>query len=167
MPEKPRRERINPQVTDTEIGVRVLRKIKVYPISMGHQLKLTDLISEAMQAFFSMQEEGSEELNPEFVAFAVNLLKENIDRVIKMVTDEDPEKLKDDITNDQLSDLIGIVYTNNFEGPLKKVKNLFQRDEILEEVTDEQILNTLVQRSAKSTDTDSKTSTKKILKKVD
>jgi hypothetical protein len=167
MPDKTRREKVNPQITEAEIGVRILRKIKIYPLSMADQLTITDVISEAMQAFFTMQDAGKEDISPEFIAFAVQLLKDNIDRIIEMVTGEDPEKVKKDLTNDQLSDIVTIVYTNNFEGPLKKVQSLFQRDEILEEVTDKQILSSLQPRSAKSTDIDSTTSTKNHLKKVD
>jgi len=166
MPDKTRQEKANPQVTETDIGVRTLRKIKIYPLSMGDQLKLTDLVSEAMQAFFGMQAEGSDDLTPEFIAFVTNLLKENIDRILEMITDEKPLLFKKDCTNTQLSEIIAIVYQENFEGPLKKVRSLFQRDEILEEATDKQILSSLEQPSAKSTGTDSQTSTKNRLKKV-
>jgi hypothetical protein len=39
---------LNPQIHETDIGIVNLRKIKIYPLAVGHQLEMSDLISEAV-----------------------------------------------------------------------------------------------------------------------
>ena len=43
-------DRLNPQVAEVEIGVRNLRKITIYPLSIADQLSTTDLVSEAIRS---------------------------------------------------------------------------------------------------------------------
>ena len=38
---------VNPQVKSIKLGVRTLRKITIYPLSVADQLELTDMITEA------------------------------------------------------------------------------------------------------------------------
>ncbi len=42
--------KINPQIMEIEIGIREMRKIKIYPLSMSDQLGLTNMISTAIAA---------------------------------------------------------------------------------------------------------------------
>ena len=46
---------INPQITDVTIGVRSLRSLTIYPLSMSDQLKTTDLIKQAVAGFFDRE----------------------------------------------------------------------------------------------------------------
>ena len=130
MPEKATIDkRINPQVKDAEIGVRDLREIKIYPLSMSDQFKMTDLITQAISGFFTAQEAATDIA---FVAFGVSLIKENFTKILDMVTDESGEKLVDDITNGQAAAIVEIIYDENFgtviknsESLIGKIKNLF------------------------------------------
>jgi len=63
-----------------------------------------------------------------FVSFILGLIKDNVGRIIKYISEEDESVLKD-ISNDQLANIVIIVYTENFEGPVKKVLDLFQKEE--------------------------------------
>lgn len=117
-------KRINPQVTETDIGVRNLRKITIYPLSMADQLKMTDLITEALNAFF--QKEDQEDIV--FVAFMIDLIKKNISVILKMVTDvRDTDKLLSNITNYQASEMAKIIYEVNYESAAKNLKSLFEK----------------------------------------
>jgi hypothetical protein len=173
MPEKKktksvRVEDVNPQVKEVKIGVRILRKIKVYPISVADQLELTDMITEAVGVFFSIEAEKKEEGLPmEFIIFVTGLIKENIGEVITKVTGkEDSDALLADMTNDQLSEIVGIIYKENFEGPFEKLVDLFQGED--EETKVETILEKLQLQSAESTEpTNSTTSSKKATGKED
>ena len=49
-------DRLNPQVADVEVGVRNLRKIQIYPLSVADQLATTDLITEAIAGFMRKDE---------------------------------------------------------------------------------------------------------------
>ena len=124
MEKKPEENNINPQITEVGIGVRDLRNIKLYPLALGDQLELSDLIKEALEAFFKV-EEGSEEALSLFVAFAFDLIKKNLTKILKLITlDEDPKELLKEITNAQVDEIARIVYQNNFE-VLKNLKSLF------------------------------------------
>ena len=123
MKKKPE-ENINPQITEVAIGVRDLRNIKLYPLALGDQLELSDVIKEALEAFFKV-EEGSEEALSLFVAFAFDLIKKNLTKILKLIAlDEDPKELLKEITNAQVDEIARIVYQNNFE-VLKNLKSLF------------------------------------------
>lgn len=124
MKKKPEDNNINPQITEVKIGVRDLRKIKLYPLALGDQLALSDLIKEALEAFFKV-EEGSEESLSVFVAFAFDLIKINLTKILKLIAlDEDPDKLMKEITNAQVDEIAQVVYQKNFE-ILKNLKSLF------------------------------------------
>jgi len=120
----PEEKNINPQITEVGIGVRDLRNIKLYPLALGDQLELSDLIKEALEAFFKV-EEGSEEALSVFVAFAFDLIKQNLTKILKLIAlDEDPEELLKEITNAQVDEIAQAVYQKNFE-VLKNLKSLF------------------------------------------
>jgi hypothetical protein len=169
MPEKKKTktvkvEDVNPQVKDMKIGVRSLRKINVYPLSVADQLEMTDMITEAVGAFFALDAEGKVSEGPpvEFVAFMFELIKGNLGDIITKVTgEEDSDAVLKDMTNDQLSEMVGIVYKENFEGPLAKIVDLFQKEN--EETMTSLILEKLQASSAGSTeDTDSKISSEEV-----
>ena len=121
-------KRINPQITKVEIDIREMRDIEIYPLSMADQLNLTDLLSTAIGAF-AAKEDGEDIA---VVAFIVNLVKENLGRVLSMITGEDGTELMKEITNLQAASIAEQVYeTNygvvakNFESLSKKLKTFF------------------------------------------
>jgi hypothetical protein len=126
MEQTPEAKKINPQITQVEIGVRDLRNITLYPLALGDQLKLTDMIEEGLQAFFKV-EQGSEESLTMFMAFMFGLIKKNLPRMLSLVAlDEDAEKAMAEITNQQLDDIVQVVYEKNFAS-LKNLKGLFDK----------------------------------------
>lgn len=128
MPDTTDSSKLNPQVRTTDIGKRTLRKIPIYPLALADQLNLTDLISKGVNAFFEMSaSEDENESMMQFISFALGLLKDNIDRIVEMLTDEGKEVLKD-ITNVQLMEIVEIVYVENFEGPAGKAMSLFGKE---------------------------------------
>jgi hypothetical protein len=167
MPEKKKSksvkvEEVNPQVKSVKVGVRTLRKVPIYPMSVADQLELTDMITEAVGVFFSMEaEKKTEGLPMEFIVFAVSLIKENMGEVITKITGEqDSDALLSDMTNEQMSEIVEIVYKDNFEGPFGRLVDMFQGED--EETKVESILEKLQPQSAESTEpTDSTTSSEK------
>ena len=173
MPEKKKKIRIedvNPQVKEIKIGLRILRKIKVYPLSVADQLELTDMITEAVGMFFSLDAEGKMKEGPpmEFVVFVFELIKTNIGEIVTKVTgEEDSDTILSDMSNDQLTDMVSIVYRENFEGPFGRLVDLFQTVEN-EETKIESILEKLQPRSVESTgDTDLNISSEEVSGKVE
>lgn len=159
MPEKKHDKRINPQIKDVEVGILKLRKIKIYPLSMADQLSLTELINKAMKSFFE-SDRGGEDENLVFVSFIVKTIQDNIGKILGFVSpDEKPNVLMKEITNIQLSEIVRIVYQDNYETPVKNVMSLFPTEKI------QSVLERQSQQSVKNTITNLKTSTKKASKK--
>lgn len=121
---------LNPQVKTTTIGVRVLREISVYPLSVGEELKLSDVISNAVVSFFDTRArlEDKTEINTEnieFVNMLIDLIRDNVAKVIEITTDEEnPEGVLMDMTNEQLVDFATLIYQENFGNLRKKVTDL-------------------------------------------
>lgn len=123
MPEK---RKINPQIASLEIGTRNLRTIKIYPLSFGDQLEMTDLITDTIQKFLEARGEKLQEDNIEFVQFVINLLRNNLTKIIKLISDEDENMLKE-ITNLQVTELVTIIYEMNYEESIKNARSLVEK----------------------------------------
>ena len=115
-------KKINPQITEIEIGIREMRKIKIYPLSMSDQLKLTGLMSTAVAAQVAKEEGGDIAI----VAFIVELVKENLGRILTMVTGED-DKLLEEVSNLQAAAISEVVYEMNYGIVVKNFKSLFEK----------------------------------------
>lgn len=116
--------KINPQITEIEIGVRNLRKVKVYPLSMADQMDMTDLITEGLKSFV----EGGETMEEiEVIGTIVDLIKNNLGRILHFVTDEDGDELLKEISNEQFTTIAKKVYEINYEGAIKNVQGLFDQ----------------------------------------
>jgi len=159
MPEKKLKQKLNPEVVDIEIGVRYLRKVTFYPLSAAHQLEMTDILESIFKELVGVsQAEDNDESLVVFFQRVLEIIKENINTIIGMICEEDPDSLLANMTNNQLVNVITYVYRTNFEGPLKNLMSLFQGEEDSSKWK-ELVLNQLSQRSVKSTDTDSNIST--------
>jgi hypothetical protein len=129
MPETNDLQKLNPYIADAIIGVRNMRTIKLYPLSMADQITFTDLITEALQGF--TQKGDMEDIA--FVGFLVELIKDNLDRLLKLVAAGESGDLLSDITNIQAVAIAEVIYDVNYGEAIKnakslivKAKNLFQ-----------------------------------------
>lgn len=159
--------KLNPQIANVEIGVRNLRKIKIYPLSVGDQLSLSDLVVEALNTYNEIagdKKKSDIEVFSEIVNFAINLIKENLDQILDKITDQEEDiKLLDEITNDQAFEIGKVIYEVNFANLIKNVTSLFGGQP---EGMTEQLLKRQSPRSVSTTAaTGSNTSTKKRTKK--
>jgi len=115
---------LNPQITSVKVGKRNLRKIKIYPLSVGDQIKMSDLITKMLQKFFA----GSDKGDIEYVTFLLDLIKKNIIRILEYVMEEKVSNtFLDDVTNFQLSEIAKIIYEVNYESPAKNAESLLSQ----------------------------------------
>jgi hypothetical protein len=163
MPDNEAKKRLNPEVASIDVGVRHLRKVTFYPLSAGYQLKMTSFLESIFKELVTI-EDGNDDSTVAFFTKVLEIVKENINTIIGYICDEKPEELLDDLTNSQLVDVIKYVYETNYEGPLKNLLSLFQKEG--ENDWRGLLSNQLLQPSAKSTGTSSKTSTQKGSKKA-
>ena len=127
--------KLNPQIREVEVGVRDLRKIKIYPMSMADQTAFIELIKGAIESYFELTvEKGKKDMEDTdllpFIAALTKMVGDNSKEFIKIVTDPDqvdPEEFYKDVTNAQMSEIVRIVVEDNFEDPAKNVMSLFQK----------------------------------------
>ena len=122
MPEK---KKINPQIADLEIGIRNLRTIKIYPLSLGDQLEMTDIITETAQKFFASREEIETKNDMDFAQFFVSILRDNIKKILGLITDE--TDIMKEISNIQTVDLANLIYEMNYAESIKNAQSLFKK----------------------------------------
>jgi hypothetical protein len=139
------------------VGTRTLREIKIYPLAFGKQLEMTDMITEALSAWFAKDEmEEGDPHNLAFTQIILGIIKDNLGKIVTLATDEDQGPgLLDDLSNLQMVELaehilnmnyVAVAESKNVTGLLEKMRNLFlsRRPSVV---------------SASTTDTGSSTST--------
>jgi hypothetical protein len=154
---------MNPRVRVLEVGIRTLRKIKIYPLSVADQFTLSDSITEGIQIY---AKESSENLTPESVSKLVDLVRKKLPDILRLIVPDEkvPAKLLKELDNYQLAEIAQIVFEDNYGEPVKKLVSLFRPTT----QGNESALGRLSQLSAGTTPaTDSNTSPDSVTKKVE
>jgi len=111
--------KINPQITTLTIGVRDLREIEIFPLSLGDELKFVKVVGESLQKYFSENTEGDDRVAAAFIA---EIVEQNLPTLITLVTED---VALEDITNQQALELAEIIIDVNFGSVSKNAKSLF------------------------------------------
>lgn len=116
---------LNPDIQEIVVGIRKLRRIKIYPLSVVDQLKITDIVQEAIGIFLANKESN----DVAFVALFIALIKTNASKILSLVIDpeENPDKILEEMTNNQLSEFGTILYQVNYEVISKNVSGLLKK----------------------------------------
>ena len=141
---------INPDIKEVMVGVRNLRKLQIFPLSVIDQFKLTDLFTEVLGSLISKDIKQDVAL----IVFFTNILRSNLPKILELVIDEseDVKNLIGEITNNQLTDIAKTIYEVNYSYISKNVSGL------LKNIPKESLSARPLQPSAVSMDTDLKTS---------
>lgn len=144
--------RLNPDIAKADVGIRELKTLTIYPLSAAFQMNLAGDISDLLVSFFSVKVKDltDDEVSQKIAGLFVQIVRENIDQVLAHVIDTQEltangypsvENLLEDMTNNQLVAIGEIVYKNNYEILVSKLKGfLMERvKEVQEEVLDEEI----------------------------
>ena len=126
---------MNPQiVSDFVVGTRNLRQLTIYPLSMGDQMELEKLITKFINQWFTENPEGGDNLK--FATLILDFLKDNLMKVLQLVTDSSKEELiavGKTFSNMQTTELVKIIVETNYQDPYEKnlkslplMQNLFQ-----------------------------------------
>ncbi len=128
----------NTQIKTITVGVRELREVKLYPLSMADQIALPETFIEAFSKFGEIdyenitkdvlkeltQEQTETEKNTKTVKIVVELIKDNIQYILKKTTED---VTLEDITNEQFVEIVDLIFTVNYEGSVGKIKDLVTR----------------------------------------
>lgn len=116
---------LNPQIREISVGTKELRKITIYPLSMADQFKLTDAIVDAARQFSVID---PAELNDSvIVATVIGMVEENLQDLLGLLLDEEESVQFTELTNDQFTELVEIVYEVNYETSIKKFQDLIAK----------------------------------------
>ena len=118
-------EKLNPQITTVEYGIRELKELTLYPMSVPDQMRLTDTIQKVLNEVFANKTLN----NVEFVKFLVGLIKENLLEILKLSTGlkkSELNSLLEDTTSMQAWNMAETIYRVNLGDILKNVKSLIE-----------------------------------------
>ena len=120
---------LNPDIRDIFYGKRNLKKLTLYPLSVGDQFKVTEIISSVFQNL--VKEHTIDNFNDVvFMTAIISAVEENICKVLTLIsdcTDEEAKTIISDLTNAQLMDVVESIWIVDYEPMLKKGKSLFER----------------------------------------
>ena len=155
---------MNPRVRDVEVGIRTLRKIKLYPLSISDQFALSDTVTEGLQVY--MKEAGDGTFSAAAVSKLIDMIRSKLPSMLKwLFPDEQSQKLLKELDNYQIATIAEHVFVDNYGEPVKKLASLFRKQQPMET---ESALERLTQLSAGTTPaTESNTSPDSATKKVD
>jgi len=123
-------QNLNPQITKTSIGVRNLREITLYPLSIGDQMGMTSLLAKTVAGFYATQDSKDEVA---IIGFFVSVINENLAKFLSLAVCEketeggfpETRAILNDLTNLQASEIANIIYKMNYEESIKNLQNLF------------------------------------------
>lgn len=121
---------INPEVKEIKYGKKELKTLTLYPLSIGDQFTVSDIITKIVQELITAKNEGLATTDYTFLTAAMDLLKENIGKILVLISglaEEDSNAILNELTNSQLMEMIDIIWTINYEPNLKKGQSLIER----------------------------------------
>ena len=121
-------EELNPNIGELVIGIRnhKMRKIVIYPLSIGDQLKMSETIANLVGLIATSQEitDGTA-----FISKILSLIQNNLKDFLKFVLEEgeNPDDVLNEMSNVQAISLCEIIYSMNYEETLKKTKEIVMK----------------------------------------
>lgn len=116
---------LNPQIREISVGTKELRKVTIYPLSMADQFKMTDAIVDAAAQFSVLDATKLNDMT--IVATMITMIEGNLQDLFKLLLDEDEQVAFTELTNEQFTDIVSIVYEVNYENSIKKFQDLIGR----------------------------------------
>ena len=117
---------LNPQIREFQVGARELITIKLYPLSIKDEQEIIALVVGVLKTF---SEEENVLTDEEVGIRVMGAINDNLGELLKVCSE--PEVLPGSLTNQQLSDLLLLLFEVNFEGSIKNFKSLIEKMSIL------------------------------------
>lgn len=117
---------LNPEIRTVKVGVRQLREVTIYPLSIHDQDELVKLLGNVISDLG--QNVDFENANDEkALEFLHQLVFSNLEKVLEFVTDEKERPTLKELTNNQFYEIVNAIFEMNYEGLIKNFKDLFGR----------------------------------------
>ena len=116
---------LNPRIQKIELGIEEMQFYTIYPLSLAKEFQVSDIISEAVVKIAEITEEGGDDGNEATVIrVAIDIIKDNLEAVLEMVTKKDNRPKLDEIDNVQFSEIAELIFEINFTGAIKNFQGL-------------------------------------------
>lgn len=116
---------MNPQITTVQVGVKSLREITLYPLSMADQFQMTDIIKEEISSIIGT--DFNDMTDFEATELVIDAIKRNLSKLLTYVLDKDDSVDFNEITNAQFVDIVQKLYEVNFDVVVKNLETLKQK----------------------------------------
>lgn len=111
---------MNPDITTVEVGIRKLREVTIYPLSVASQLDATNIIAKVVNEVAAF--EGLEDT--EVVSSFLELIKGSLSEILDLVLDENETIDFGELTNPQLENIVNVLFDKNYSDIVKNSKDL-------------------------------------------
>ncbi len=115
--------KMNPDITTAEIGIRSLREITIYPLSVASQLAATEIIVKIVNEVSALEELTDTEVVETFI----KLISTSLQDILVFITDPHEQIDFEEVTNLQLQNIAFIVFNQNYKDVVKNSKDLIEK----------------------------------------
>ena len=112
---------LNPQSVNLEIGIRELKSKTLYPLSYGQQLKVSKQITSIL-ATLAKDTMAMSEL--EFAQKIMGIILDILPSIITDCSDITEDEFMEEVTNNQIAEIIQHIYQMNYEVLAKNAQSL-------------------------------------------
>jgi len=120
--------KMNPQISTVEVGIKSLREVFIYPLSVSDQLNFTNVIVGIIEEVSSVEDSSSDSVVIKLVLDAIQI---NLAKILTFVLDEKENISFEELTNTQLMAIVDIIFETNYEGIIKNSRRLLEKARIL------------------------------------
>ena len=120
-------KKMNPDITPLVYGKRELKTLMLYPLSVGDQFKVTNIVTEVVKNLVDNQGKVTDFA---FMTVVMSALEKNLKSILALVADigeQESADVIDQLTNIQFVSCIETIWLVNYEPALKKGQDLFER----------------------------------------
>lgn len=116
----------NPRIKSLYIGIRNLRKIKIYPLSIGQEIETAEIIGTLIN-IASQEQEENDLNNLQVMEVMGKIIKDKVSEIIAFVTDPKDNVSLHEFDNFQFLEFIEIILDVNFGEHTKKFKEIREK----------------------------------------
>jgi len=128
--------KVNPNIRRIEIGVRELKKVKVYPLSAAYTVSLAKKVGGILMDFFGTKLKSfeEEEVNKQVANLFASIIENNLEEMIENAIDLQEieavtvNEVLCDMSTEQLVEICEIIYEVNYKALVSKIIGLLPKE---------------------------------------
>lgn len=114
---------MNPDITTVEVGIRKLREVTIYPLSVSSQLSATEIIAKLVNVVSDFDKLEDTNVVAEFL----KIIRNSLEKILKLVLDENEMIDFNELTNPQLENIVNVLFDKNYKDIVKNSQDLMKK----------------------------------------